>query len=109
MAAHDRRVRSRELPRRFRQSHLTPGQTGALGCKRNVEVRFLCNGPQASRYCALERLSRALLDETFDFGIRSHTSPGVPGRMLHMLSRKALLQLSATFTDDSGSSVPKQR
>ena len=93
MAAHDRGVRAGELARRLGQARLAADEAGALGREGDFELGLARDRAQASGDRALERLGRGFLRGISRLDVRRH--PGA--------------QLSATFTDDSGSSTPKQR
>ena len=93
MAAHDRGVRAGELSRRLRQARLAADNAGALGREGDFELGFARDRAQTSGDRALERLGRRFFRGISRLDVRRH--PGA--------------QLSATFTDDSGSSTPKQR
>src|SRR5712675_643544 len=86
--------RCAELARRLGQTRLAADNAGALGGEGNLEVALAGNGAQAARDRALERLGRAVLGGVLAFDVGRHAQA---------------LQLSATFTDDSGNSTPKQR
>ena len=93
MAAHDRGIRPGELPRRLRQARLAADDAGPLRREGDFELGFARDRAQAPRDRALERLGRGFLRGISWLDVRRH--PGA--------------QLSATFTDDSGNSTPKQR
>ena len=93
MAAHDRGVRAGELSRRLRQARLAADNAGALGRERDFELGFARDRAQTSGDRALERLGWRFFE-------------GFLGLMFDDIPAA---QLSATFTDDSGSSTPKQR
>ena len=93
MAAHDRGIRSAQLSRRLRQARLAADDAGPLRREGDFELGFARDRAQAPGDRALERLGRRLLRGIPRLDVGRH--PGA--------------QLSATFTDDSGSSTPKQR
>jgi hypothetical protein len=96
VAAHDCGLRAAELSRRLGQTRLAGDDTGAFGGKGNFELGLAGDRTQASRDRALERLGRGFLRRISGPDVRRHHS--VTG-----------IQLSATLTDDSGNSTPKQR
>ncbi len=93
VAAHDRGFRFGQLARRLRQPRLAAGEAGPLGRKRDFEIGLARNGAHAAGDRALERLGRRFPARRFGFAVGGHG---------HLYD-------SATFTEDSGSSTPKQR
>ena len=98
-----------ELARRLRQPDLAANDAGALGCERDFELGLLGDRAQATGHRALERLGRAFLAPGFlalEIGghrlcrITASEQRGAPS---------SRLQLSATLTELSGNSTPKQR
>jgi len=65
MAAHDRGIRSGELPRRLRQARLAADDAGALRGEGDLELGFARDRAQAPVDRALERFGRGILSKDF--------------------------------------------
>ena len=104
MTANDGCLGLAELARRLRQPDFSAHQPRPLGRECDFEFRLARQSAQATGHCPLERFGRRFLRRRLGFDIRGHHvfSP-LPAR------ERGKDHDSATFTEDSGSSTPKQR
>src|SRR5262249_6926910 len=95
----------RKLARRLGKPRFAAGETWTFRRKIDLELVLARDGAQAPCHCALERLGGRVLRRALAFDVRGHGA--LDSRRVRR--GRMLSQLSATLTELSGSSAPKQR
>src|SRR5262245_19999703 len=101
MTANDSGFGFAEFARRLRQTDLSAHETRPLGRESDLQFGLAGKRAQTTGDRPFERFGRRFFCRRFDFDVGSHHSSPLRAGEVN--------QVSATFTDDSGSSTPKQR